>query len=180
MFKAAVRRYSIRHLPVETQPKNKFNASRSAFNFKPNPSQGLIYNPPAATPSLKDTPKVFLPKNDPRLKVMADKFKVYSQEELDEMPVIYGAKKDYTLTPDIIEQIIKMRTDDPQTWTIAKLAAKFNVDPKKVNVITGFSLQKQQVMLQELTKLKNGWSEKRRLARQDRHKRKQQWLRGEY
>lgn len=180
MFKSAVRKYSIKHLPVETQPANKYNAARSAFNLKPVPTQGLIYNPPAALPSLKDTPKVFLPPNDPRLKFMADKFKVYSQEELAEMPVIYGAKRDYTLTPEIIEQIIKLRSEDPDTWTIAKLAARFNVDAKKVNVVTGFSHQKQQRMLLELTKLKSEWSEKKALARQDRHRRKQQWLRGEF
>lgn len=131
-------------------------------------------------PSLKDTPKVFLPSNDPRLKSMADKFKVYSQEELDEMPVIYGAKKDYTLTPEIIEQIVKLRSEDSDKWTIAKLAAKFNVDAKKVNVITGFSKQKQQKMLQELKKLKDGWSDQRKLAREDRQRRKQMWLRGEF
>lgn len=180
MFKASLRRYSIKHLPVETQPTNKYNAARSAFNLKPVPTNGLIHNPPAAMPSLKDTPKVFLPKSDPRLKFMADRFKVYSPEELAEMPVIYGAKKDYDLTPEIIEQIVKLRTEDSNKWTIAKLAEKFNIDAKKVNVITGFSLQKQQKMLQELTKLKKGWSQSRKMAREDRTKRKQMWLRGEF
>lgn len=111
---------------------------------------------------------------------MADRFKVYSPEELADMPVIYGAKKDYDLTPDIIEQIVKLRNEDSDKWTIAKLAAKFNVDTKKVNVITGFSLQKQQKLLGELTKLKKGWSDSRKLARQDRAKRTQMWLRGEF
>lgn len=180
MFKASLRRYSIKNLPLETQPTNKYNAARSAFNLKPVPTQGLIHNPPASMPSVKDTPKVFLPSNDPRLKVMADRFKVYSQEELDEMPVIYGAKKDYTLTPETIKQIIKLRSEDPEKWTIAKLATKFNVDAKKVNVVTGFSKLKQLIMLAELTKLQSEWSDLRKLARQDKQKRKQMWLRGEF
>lgn len=180
MFKASLRKYSIKNLPVESQPKNKYNAARSAFNLKPVPTNGLIHNPPASMPSLKDTPKVFLPKNDPRLKFMADRFKVYSPEELAEMPVIYGAKKDYNLTPDIIDQIVKLRNEDSDKWTIAKLAEKFNVDSKKVNVITGFSLEKQQKMLKELTKVKNSWSESKKMARQDRAKRTQMWLRGEF
>lgn len=175
-----IRRYSIKNIPVETQPKNKYNAARSAFNFKPVHTEGLIHNPPASMPSLKETPQVFLPPNDPRLKVLAGKFKVYSPKELKNMPVIYGAKRDYSLTPEIVMQIIKLRQEDADSWSIAKLAAKFNVDPKKVNVITGFSEAKQQKALAELEKLKASWPDSKRHARVDRGRRKDMWLRGEF
>lgn len=180
MFKATVRRYSVKSLPLELKPKNKFNAVRSAFNIKPVPSQGLIHNPPAAMPSFKQTPKLFLPANDPRLTILADTYRVYSQEELDEMPVIHGAKKDYDLTPEIINEVVKLRQDDPETWTIAKLAARFNVDARKINVISGDSAVKTAKLRQQLEIEKSTWSAEKTLARSDRVKRKQLWLRNEF
>ncbi|OVF09926.1 putative mitochondrial 54S ribosomal protein [Clavispora lusitaniae] len=180
MLRASVRRYSIKNLPFESKPKNKYNEARSAFNLKPVPTQGLIHNPPASMPSVIDTPKAFLPRNDPRLKYMAEKFKTYTAEELEDMPLIWGAKKDYSLTPDIIQEIITLRNQDPHKWSIAKLAAKFGVATNKVNVITGFSMAKQQKILEELQAVKESWSDKRKIARDDRQRRKQMWLRNEY
>lgn len=111
---------------------------------------------------------------------MAEKFKTYTPEELEDMPLIWGAKKDYSLTPDIIQEIITLRNQDPHKWSIAKLAAKFGVATNKVNVITGFSMAKQQKILEELQAVKESWSDKRKIARDDRQRRKQMWLRNEY
>lgn len=180
MFRASVRRYSIKNIPLETQPKNKYNAARSAFNLKPVPTEGLIHNPPAAMPSVKDTPRAFLPANDPRLKFMQDRYKTYSPEEIAEMPLIWGAKKDYSLTPEVITEIVRLREQDPHKWSIAKLAAKFNVETNKINVITGFSKAKQQRLLQELETVQKSWSAKTKIAREDRQRRKQMWLRNEF
>lgn len=176
-----VRKYSIKDLPFESQPKNKYNA-RSAFNLKPNPTQGLIHNPPSAMPSVKDTPKAFLPANDPRLRFMADKFRVYSAEELQDMPLLYGIRKekDYSLTPQIVGDIVKLRNEDPEQWTVSKLASKFNVDIKKVNVITGIHKERQEKLLRDLNAVKETWNEKRRVARQDKEKRTKMWLRNEF
>ncbi|QEL57988.1 hypothetical protein SBP28_000016 [Candidozyma auris] len=125
MFKSAVRRYSLKSLPYEAQPKNKYNAQRSAFNLKPK-------------------------------------------------------EKDYSLTPEVVGEILKLRRENPDEWTVPKLAKKFNVDKVKVNVISGISKERQEKVLQELEEVKSTWSAKRKLARQDREKRTQQWLRGEF
>lgn len=181
MFTAA-RRYSIKSLPFELQPKNKYNAARSAFNFKPKPTQGLIHNPPAAMPSLKDTPRTFLPANDPRLTIMADKYRTYTPEELNDMPLIYGIskEKDYSLTPEIVEKIVKLRNEDQDKWTISRLAAEFKIDARKVNVITGVNKEKQQKLVRELEALKQTWAEKKLAAKLDRSKRTDMWLRNEF
>lgn len=171
-----VRGYSIKALPFEAQPKNKYNAARSAFNIKPVPTQGLIHNPPASMPSIKETPKAFLPKNDPRLKIFAGKFKTYTRAELDEMPLIYATLKDNSLTPELVEQIVTLRAENPDKWSIAKLAAKFNVDAKKVNVITGVSKEKQAQVLDQLKELKSHWPVKKLHAREDVVRRKHMWL----
>ncbi|GEQ71114.1 hypothetical protein JCM33374_g4795 [Metschnikowia sp. JCM 33374] len=180
MLRTATRNISIKSLPHETQPTNKYNAVRSKFNVKPVPTQGLIYNPPASMPSVKETPRAFLPPNDPRLKVLAEKFKVYTPQELSEMPIIYATKKDNSLTPEIVQEIIALRNEDPEKWSIAKLAAKFNVEPKKVNVITGINKDRQSRILAQLVDQQSQWSERRTLAREDRVKRKQMWLRNEF
>lgn len=107
---------------------------------------------------------------------------MYSEEELDNMPLIYGIKKekDYSLTPEVVGEILKLRRENPDEWTVPKLAKKFNVDKVKVNVISGISKERQEKVLQELEEVKLTWSAKRKLARQDREKRTQQWLRGEF
>lgn len=180
MWKSAVRSYSIKHLPYESRPTNLYNPVRSAFNLKPKPIQGLIHNPPAAAPSLKDTPRAFLPKTDPRLTVLAEKYKTYTPEELADMPIIYAHKKEYNLTPETVQEIIELRHEDPEKWSVAKLAQKFNVDTRKVNVITGFSKEKQKKVLSELQTVKSQWNAGKKSARHDRLRRKQMWLRAEF
>lgn len=177
----ALRRYSIKDVPFHSKPKNKYNEYRSAFNIKPVRPQGLIHNPPAAAQSVKETPLLFLPKHDPRATILKDTYKVYTPEELADMPLIYGIKreKDYSLTPDIVQEIVKLRHEDPETWTVSKLAAKFNVDMKKVNVLTGISKERQAQVQKQLDLIKETWKEKRRVARSDREKRTQMWLRNE-
>ncbi|RKP28881.1 hypothetical protein METBISCDRAFT_28698 [Metschnikowia bicuspidata] len=180
MWKSAVRSYSIKNLPYESRPTNLYNPVRSAFNVKPKSTQGLIHNPPAAAPSLKDTPRAFVPKIDPRLTVLAEKYKTYTPEELADMPIIYAHKKEYNLTPEIVQEIIALRHEDPEKWSVAKLAQKFNVDTRKVNVITGFSKEKQEKVLSELQTVKSQWNAGKTSARHDRLRRKQMWLRAEF
>lgn len=176
----ATRRLSLKSIPLETKPQNKYNAQRSKFNIKPVPTQGLIHNPPASMPSVKQTPRSFLPPNDPRLTVMADTFKTYTSEELAEMPLIYSTKKDNSLTPELVQEIVTLRQQDPAKWSIAQLAAKFNVDARKINVITKVSEEKQRAVLEQLAERQMAWSERRRHARDDRVKRKHLWLRNEF
>lgn len=165
-----------------TKPLNKYNDKRSRFNLKPVILEGLIYNPPAAAPTYHETPKVFLPKNDPRLKYMSETFKVYSKEELEDMPLIYGlkAEKDYSLTPDVIEQIVALRNSNPNEWTISKLAKKFGVDLEKVNAVTGLNKERAEKVKEELEKVKLSWSDKTKLARAERGKRIMTWLRNDF
>lgn len=182
MFRRFTRNYSIKNIPHQTKPQNKYNAHRSTFNLKPVHHDGLIYNPPASAPSYYETPQLFLPKNDPRLTVLAEKYKVYTKEELDDMPLIYGIRKqkDYSLTPEVVEQIVSLRNSNPHEWTISKLAKKFNVEPEKVNVVTGFNKERQQKVKEELEKVKQTWSEETMLARNERAKRQQTWLRNDF
>lgn len=171
-----VRRYALKAVPYEAQPKNKYNAVVSAYNIKPVPTPGLIHNPPAAAPTPTQTPRPFLPANDPRLKVFADTFKVYTASELEEMPLIYATQKDRLLTREMAEQMVALRREDPAKWTVARLAQKFDVDRKKVNVVTGTSAERQAALRDELARAQSKWKESTRVAKEDRTKRKHMWL----
>lgn len=182
MFKNFCRRYSVKALPFESKPKNKYNAARSAYNFRPVPTQGLIHNPPQAIKSARSTPKAFLPKNDPRLVIFDDKYKTYTKEELDNMPIIYGAgyNKNYTITPEIVQEMNKLRAEDLATWTISKLAKHFNLEKHRVNALTAPTPQRSQQVTEELQKVKESWSPQKLLHRSDRKKRVDMWLRNEF
>lgn len=170
-------------IPLVTTPKNKYNAARSAFNFKPAKQNGplLVHNPPQLSPHLKQTPKAFLPPNDPRRSLDARNTKSYTREEVDNMPLIHGyGNATYDITPKLVEEILTLRNQDPSTWTISKLARHFDVDKAKVNVITGSHKERQEVVEQALQHQQNTWHDHKRLAREDRRKRVQMWLRNEY
>lgn len=175
-------KYSLKALPFQPVAKNKFNDKRSTFNFKALPSKGLVYNPPAAiiSPAIK-TPKAFLPKNDPRLK-LEGKFKTYTSEELEDYPIIYGYSKEksYNITPQMVKQIVELRNQNPAEWTISKLAKKFGIDQMKVNVITGLNKQRVEQIGEELDAFKKTWPTSKLNSREDRKKRVSMWLRNEY
>mmetsp|Transcript_4649 Transcript_4649/g.5158 ORF Transcript_4649/g.5158 Transcript_4649/m.5158 type:complete len:183 (+) Transcript_4649:42-590(+) len=182
MFKHSIRRYSIKNIPFEAQPKNKYNAQRSAFNLKPVPTQGLVHNPPASIPIARNTPKAFLPPNDPRLHRLEGKYKTYSPDVLEDMPVIYGMAKEksYSMTAETATEILKLRTQDPSKWTISKLAKKFNVSKQSVNVVTMTNKERNEEVKSELEALQKLWTNNKLMSRNDRRKRVQMWLRNEY
>lgn len=182
MFRQSIRRYSIKNIPFEAQPKNKYNAQRSTFNLKPVPTQGLVHNPPASIPMARNTPKAFLPANDPRLRKLEGKYTTYSPEVLADMPVIYGMAKDkdYSMTAEVAKEILKLRTEDPAKWTISKLAKEFNVSKQSVNVVTLQNKERTAEVIGQVDELKKLWSDKKVMSRVDRKKRVQMWLRNEY
>lgn len=181
MLKNFIRRYSVKGLPYEPIPANKYNQQRSRFNLKPIPTQGLVYNPPASISSPTRTSKAFLPENDPRLIKLGDKYRTYTKEELEDYPIIHSyAQKAYDLTPKDVENITKLRNEDPKKWTISKIAKELNIDQKKVNVITALNKERKRQIEEELNIAKSKWSENKLKSRSDRKKRVLMWLRNEY
>lgn len=182
MLRKCIRCYSIKNIPVQTQPKNKYNEARSRFNLKPVPLQGLVHNPLVSLPSPNNTPRLFLPENDPRVKVLELKFKKYSPDEINDMPLIYGMPKEktYNITPDVAKEILRLRNEDPNNWTVRKLAQKFGISVSAANVLSGYNKSRYHEIQKELDEVKKTWSEKKSVSRNDRRKRVQLWLRNEY
>lgn len=130
----------------------------------------------------RNTPKAFLPANDPRLRKLEGKYTTYSPEVLADMPVIYGMAKDkdYSMTAEVAKEILKLRTEDPAKWTISKLAKEFNVSKQSVNVVTLQNKERTAEVIGQVDELKKLWSDKKVMSRVDRKKRVQMWLRNEY
>ena len=139
-------------------------------------------NPPASIPIARNTPKAFLPPNDPRLHKLEGKYKTYSPDVLEDMPVIYGMakEKDYGMTAETAREILKLRTQDPSKWTISKLAKEFNVSKQSVNVVTMKNKERNEELINELDVLQKLWTNNKLMSRNDRRKRVQMWLRNEY
>lgn len=163
-----LRNYS--KIPIETKPKNKYNSKKSAFNFKPVYTPGLVFNPAASIPSARQTPKAFLPPLDPRVNNMNGFYKSYTDEDLQNMPIIYGAsKRNYDVSLDVAKEILQLRVNDPQQWTVSKLSKKYSVDPNFIMTITKDMKPKNQSPPSPLTS-----------HQVNQKKRVEMWLRNEY
>ncbi|KAI5956409.1 hypothetical protein KGF54_000884 [Candida jiufengensis] len=176
MIRQSIRRIhnSLKDIPYEPIPKNKYNSKRSGFNFKPKTQEGLVYNPPAAIikPSMQ-TPYIFLPPNDPR-RELAKQQKI-SHDIILDMPIIRQFKasneREYNITSETIEKIKALRSEDPQKWNFKELSKKFNIELPKLVYFFKTELSKQK-------KFKNEINVPKFIT--DRQKRKQMWMRNEY
>ncbi|KAI5970261.1 hypothetical protein CANMA_000613 [Candida margitis] len=163
-----------KEIPYQPAPRGKFNPKRSAFNFKPKPVEGLVHNPPAAIlkPSVQ-TPYIFLPPNDPR-RELAEQYRI-SEDVVADMPVIRAFKapheREYTVTKEVVEEIKKLRQEDPERWNLKQLSKKFDIELSKLVYF----------LKSDLSKSKKTQDEKnvpKYLL--DREKRRQLWMKNIY
>ncbi|EGW32167.1 mitochondrial ribosomal protein MRPL20p [Spathaspora passalidarum NRRL Y-27907] len=137
MIRTSIRRISNKSIPYEPVPKNKYNAQRSQFNFKPQKTSGLVHNPPAAIiKPYMQTPNIFLPANDPRRHFNTAPSQNFTQQDLEYMPVLKEYKpqgqRDYSITAETIDAIKKLKESDPENWTLSKLSKEFNIEARKL------------------------------------------------
>lgn len=173
MFRTTIRRVSTKSIPHEPVPKNKYNQNRSVYNFKPVPTEGLVYNPPSAiVKPYMQTPYIFLPPNDPRREFA-------KQSRIDpvivkEMPIIREFKaadqKEYNVTAETINKIKQLKQEEPARWTLEAISKEFNIELAKLHYFFRGESKKQ-------VKSQPKVISKRLL---DRQKRRELWLRNEY
>ncbi|KAF2202385.1 hypothetical protein GQ43DRAFT_312506 [Delitschia confertaspora ATCC 74209] len=116
------------------------------------PAPEIVYNPPSASPNIYHTPLKFLPQNDKRraLYTAHAQSALHSQLRtrtsaiattgtalsaggaLPDRPgrslpqaVRQPYEKKYNVTPEQIEEIRRLRKEDPEKWTRVRLAEKF-------------------------------------------------------
>ena len=141
----------------------------------------IVFNPPSSAPSPYYTPPVFLPPNDPRRKLLAQSHEhanPYDQPDRRLPPLIKGHKpyeKKYHLREKEIEEIRRLRAEDPFLWTRSRLASKFDCSQFFIGMVCPASKEKLEKDREEIENIKAKWGRRKRYAREDRLKRRELW-----
>ena len=174
---------------------SSYRRTRSRLNIKPDTSflpskteahDHIIYNPPPSAPNVYHTPTIFLPKSDKRRQMhdlatqrdpqLAAGATHLSPQQRLPPHVRKPYEKRYHVTEAQMEEMRRLRKEDPVAWSVTALAKKFDCSRIFVSFVTeGLSeeQQKQQKMVTEV--IKSRWGTKRRIAREDRALRKERW-----
>ncbi|ORY14953.1 mitochondrial ribosomal protein subunit L20-domain-containing protein [Clohesyomyces aquaticus] len=161
----------------------------------------LIFNPPSSAPSVYHTPLKFLPQTDRRRQLYSAALTSTTQTALRTRtpsiahsgtplstpsflppkpstplpaPVREPYEKKYHLTEKDMEEIRKLRTEDPDTWTRVRLAEKFGCSQFFVGMIVK-NTEKAERVREEHEKMRERWGPRRRMAREDRGQRRERW-----
>ncbi|KAL3458487.1 mitochondrial ribosomal protein subunit L20-domain-containing protein [Aspergillus heterothallicus] len=165
-----------------------YRRTKQRLRIKPDASFGslsdkteahIIHNPPSSAPSAYHTPLKFLPPNDLRRTLRNDAS--YNSLNADALPSVFKSlpEKKYHLTREDVEEIRKLRSTDPLTWSRWKLAKRFNCSPLFIAQACEASPQKKEIQRHVLEAVQSRWGAKRRMAREDRELRKESWGRDE-
>ena len=153
----------------------------------------IIFNPPSSAPNVYHTPPKFLPKSDPRrslyqtspsqsttpvsalASIAASRLGSSSSTPASQLPPVRTPyEKKYHLGQEQIDEIRRLRHEDPRTWTRSKLAEKFDCSPFFVGLCCSAPEMKSE-QDQRLEEVKKRWGRRKREAREDRQTRKQLW-----
>jgi hypothetical protein len=165
---------------------SSFRRTKQRLRVKPDPSfassdsytqDHIIFNPPSSAPSVYHTPSKFLPPNDRRRQLIADipGHAPLSQTSKLPPPVRKPYEKQYHLTAADMEEMRRLRREDPDIWTRDKLAKKFDCSNLFVGIVCQASLERKEAQQQILEAVKLKWGRRRRVAREDRVKRRELW-----
>ncbi|KAG5984725.1 hypothetical protein E4U55_003497 [Claviceps digitariae] len=153
----------------------------------------IIFNPPESEASPAHTPFIFLPHSDPRRSTLlqirkslaAAEAKPSAEEgpaaEADLPPMMRYKRRTarYNLTEADVEEIRRLREEDPITWSVGKLAAKFDCSAVFVKMVAPASREHHQWLKDKLNRKMARWGPKKTQAREDRRRRAEMLYRGE-
>ncbi|KAJ4361812.1 hypothetical protein N0V83_010753 [Neocucurbitaria cava] len=161
----------------------------------------LVFNPPSSAPNVYHTPLKFLPKDDKRrqLYAAAQSYATTTAHRRQTSPIAAPGtplsappslpprpsanlpapvrqpyEKKYHLSDEDIEEIRRLRQSDPVKWTRVKLAEKFACSQFFVGLVAKAPEKAEQVA-SEHEDARRRWGQRRRIAREDRERRKVLW-----
>ncbi|ROT41429.1 hypothetical protein SODALDRAFT_271197 [Sodiomyces alkalinus F11] len=189
-----------------------FSRTKRALNIAPHPafttspagnSNTIIFNPPAAEPSVHHTPQKFLPKSDPRRK-HADLAALFASPyaapgtvpsssstttttttadaDAGLPPALDFPSRNnprYHLTREDVAEIRRLRAEDPARWSVNRLAKKFDCSEVFITICTPAPRDHKENLERKLEAVKRRWGAIRTKARVERAKRKDMLFRGE-
>lgn len=150
----------------------------------------IIFNPPASAPSIYHTPFKFLPKDDERRKLMATRRGGTTPSILPAssttLPPVLGKvrEKRYHLTEADVEEIRRLKREDPAKWNRGALARKFDCSELFVKMVCESAKiptdpQRREEHVKAVEAVQARWGRKRRTAKEDRTRRRESWGRDE-
>ncbi|KAF1360858.1 hypothetical protein EJ07DRAFT_164984 [Lizonia empirigonia] len=161
----------------------KLLALPEAPSYTPSrPEPSLIFNPPSSAPSVYHTPLKFLPKDDKRRQLYSAALSYSNTTALRRQsspaslpaPVRSPYEKKYHLDEAAIEEIRRLRLGDPDKWTRVKLAEKFGCSQFFVGMVVKVP-EKAERVSQEHAEAREKWGKRRKMAREERERRKVLW-----
>ncbi|KAH7376429.1 mitochondrial ribosomal protein subunit L20-domain-containing protein [Plectosphaerella cucumerina] len=177
-----------------------WSRTKRALNIAPHPdfapsrdSDAIIFNPPAAEPSVLHTPYKFLPKTDPRRR-HADLSKLFtspaarsgaasasttSEPKLPPALNVKSRNPSYHLSETDVAEIRRLRHEDPVKWSVTRLAEKFECSKVFITICTNAPREHKEKLERRLEITKSRWGAIRTKARSERTKRKEMLFRGE-
>ena len=177
-----------------------YRRTRKALRVKPDPSflpsktetqDHIIFNPPPSVANVYHTPSLFLPSNDPRRRLHTRASTASTTTPASTAPSSTTAKesvekralpssvrpeyqKKYHLTPEQVEEIRRLRKEDPRKWTRVRLAEKFECSQFFVSLCCAAPEVKAE-QDKQLEEIKQRWGRRKTEARDARQERKKLW-----
>ena len=175
---------------------SSYRRTKQRLNVKPDASfvfsnhspqqDHIIFNPPSSAPCVLHTPLKFLPKEDKRRQLFAATAARKGSSSSTQLPPPVRPKQKYPhhhLSDTDIAEIQRLHASDPETWTNARLSRKFNCSMMFVMICIknsgGTPSQNGERRRAQTEAVKAKWGPRRRMAREDRLKRKELALRDE-
>lgn len=170
-----------------------FQRTKKKLNLKPDlsfvfsklsPQQDhIIFNPPSSAPSVLHTPLKFLPKDDKRRQLLTNfPTSTLASSSSSLPPPVIKPKPGYQrhhLSEEDVAEMRRLRRSDPEKWSRLKLARKFNCSSMFVGLCCPAPKEKYEAEKAKMEAVKARWGPKRRMAREDRIKRKEALYRDE-
>ncbi|QUC23297.1 uncharacterized protein UV8b_07538 [Ustilaginoidea virens] len=172
---------------LKLPPHDSFLPSRaSAFPA----ADSIIYNPPASEASPAHTPFIFLPRGDPRrlalLRMRTNPGAppppgddAVSEADLPPLMKYKRRTARYHLTQEDIDEIRRLRAQDPIEWSVGRLARKFDCSDVFVKMVAPASPEHHKWLQARLESKMARWGPKKAQAREDRKRRAGMLYRGE-
>lgn len=173
-----------------------FRRTRKALRVKPDssflptttePTDHVIFNPPSSAPNIYHTPMKFLPKDDPRQKLHtlatatrppSSIVPTPSSDSPTKTRLIPSVRpiyqKKYHLTQVEIDEIRRLREEDPRHWTRVRLGEKFNCSEFFISLCCK-SPEIAAEREKEIEQIKSRWGRSKREAREERVERRKLW-----
>ncbi|KAG5926579.1 hypothetical protein E4U42_003144 [Claviceps africana] len=176
---------------LKIAPHDSFLPSRTA----PFPAADtIIYNPPSSEASPAHTPFLFLPRGDPRRSALQRMRQTLdagatqspspgegpaAEAELPPMLKYKRRTARYHLSEEDVKEIRRLRAEDPITWSVGKLAAKFDCSDVFIKIVAPASKEHHKWLTAKLERKMARWGPRKSQAREDRKRRAEMLYRGE-